>query len=74
MALCKQGGPKPYLGPQSLQKAVQKHLLVEDFKQGVVQEQPLPASTLHKLVDDDSNHQVEHDEIDAKDEGDAVDG
>lgn len=67
-------GQKPYLSPQSLQKPIQQHLLVEDFEQGVVQEEPLPAGTLHKLVDDDSNHQVEHDKVDAKDEGDAVDG
>ena len=28
-----------YLGPQPLQKPVQQHLLVQDLKEGVVQEQ-----------------------------------
>ena len=47
---------------------------MQDLKQGVVQEQPLPPGTLHELVNDDGNDQVEHDEVDAEDEGDAVDG
>ena len=47
---------------------------MKDLKQSVVQEKPLPSSTLNKLVNDDGNDQVEHDEVDAKDEADAVDG
>ena len=62
------------LGPKPLQESVQKHLLVQDLKQRVVQKQPLPASALHKLINDDRNDQVEHDEVHPKDEGYAVDG
>ena len=87
IALCKQGWhnptrvnttlpglTQPYLSPQPLQESVQQHLLVKDFKQGVVQEETFPPSALHKLVNDDGNHQVQHDKVDAKDERDAVDG
>lgn len=63
-----------YLGSQPLQKPVQQHLLVQDFEQGVIQEEPLAPSTLHKLINDDRDHQVQHHKIDAKDEGDAEDG
>lgn len=47
---------------------------MQNLKQGVVQKQPLPPRTLHKLINDDGNDQVEHDEVDAENEGDAVDG
>ena len=63
-----------YLGPEALQEPIQQHLLVQNLEEGVVQEQPLPARTLHKLVDDDGDDQVEHDEVHSKNEGDAVDG
>jgi len=63
-----------YLGSEPLQEAVKQHLLVQDLKQGVVQKQTLPPGTLHKLVNDDGDDQVEHDEVDAENEGDAVDG
>ena len=63
-----------HLDSETLQEAVQQHLLVQDLKQGVVQKQSLPAGALHKLVDDDGDDQVQHDEVHAKDEGDAVDG
>ena len=66
--------PETHLGPEPLEEAVQQHLLVQDLKQGVVQEEAFPAGTLHKLVNDDRNDQVEHDEVDTKDEGDTVDG
>ena len=63
-----------YLGSEPLQEAVKQHLLVQDLKQGVVQKQPLPPGALHKLINDDGDDQVEHDEVDAENEGDAVDG
>ena len=63
-----------HLGSEPLQEAVKQHLFVQDLKQGVVQKQPLPPGALHKLINDDGDDQVQHDEIDAKDEGDAVDG
>ncbi len=63
-----------YLGSEPLQEAVKQHLLVQDLKEGVVQKQALPPGALHKLVNDDSNDQVQHDEVDAENEGNAVDG
>ena len=62
------------LGPEPLQKPVQQHLLMQNLKQGVVQEQPFPSSALNKLVNDDGDDQVQHDEVDPKYEGDAVNG
>ena len=47
---------------------------MQNLEEGVVQEQPLPARTLHKLVNDDGDDQVEHDEVHPKNERDAVDG
>lgn len=61
-----------YLGPQSFQEAVQQHLLVQDLKQGVVQKESFPSSAFHKLVNDDGDNQVQHNEVYAKNEGNAV--
>ena len=63
-----------HLSSEAFEETVQQHLLVQDLKQGVVQEKSFPSSALYKLVNDDGNDQVEHNEVDAKNKGDTVDG